>query len=93
MSETVSVIIPNYNHAKYLNQRIDSVLNQTYQNFEVIILDDCSPDNSKQVIEAYRGHPKISTIVYNEQNSGTTFKQWDKGLQLAKGEWVWIADL
>lgn len=92
MSETVSVIIPNYNHAKYLNQRIDSVLNQTYQNFEVIILDDCSPDNSKQVIEAYRGHPKISTIVYNEQNSGTTFKQWDKGLQLAKGEWVWIAE-
>ena len=53
MSPTVSVIIPNYNHAPYLKERIDSVLNQTYQDFEVIILDDCSPDNSVEVIEQY----------------------------------------
>ena len=42
----VSVIIPNYNHSKYLVERIESVLNQVYENFEVIILDDCSTDNS-----------------------------------------------
>ncbi|MFN8437139.1 MAG: glycosyltransferase family A protein [Cytophagales bacterium] len=88
----VSVIIPNYNHAKYLKQRIDSVLNQTYQDFEVIILDDCSTDNSREVIESYRGQEKISHIVYNEQNSGSTFKQWDKGFTLAKGEYIWIAE-
>lgn len=88
----VSVIIPNYNHAKYLKQRIDSVLNQTYQDFEVIILDDCSTDNSREVIESYRGHEKICNIVYNEQNSGSTFKQWDKGFSLAKGEYIWIAE-
>jgi glycosyltransferase involved in cell wall biosynthesis len=88
----VSVIIPNYNHEPYLHKRIDSVLNQTYQNFEVIILDDCSTDNSKRIIESYRNHEKISHILYNEQNSGSTFKQWKKGLDLAKGEWIWIAE-
>lgn len=88
----VSVIIPNYNHAPYLKERIDSVLNQTYQDFEVIILDDKSTDNSKDVIEQYRNHPKISHIIYNEINSGSTFKQWNKGIQMAKGEWIWIAE-
>lgn len=88
----VSVLIPNYNHAPYLKDRIDSVLKQTYQNFEVIILDDCSPDNSREVIEAYRGHPKISHIIFNETNSGSTFKQWNKGISLAKGDFIWIAE-
>lgn len=88
----VSVIIPNYNHATYLKQRIETVLNQSYQNFEVIILDDCSKDNSKEVIEHYRNHPKVSNIVYNEVNSGSVFKQWEKGVGLAKGELIWIAE-
>ena len=90
----VSVIIPNYCHSKFLDERIMSVLNQTYQNFELIILDDCSPDNgaSKAVIEKYRNNPKVSQIVYNEVNSGSTFKQWNKGFDLAKGELIWIAE-
>jgi glycosyltransferase involved in cell wall biosynthesis len=88
----VSVIIPNYNHAKYLDERIQSVLNQTYQNFEVIILDDLSTDNSKEVIEKYRNAPHVSQIVYNEKNTGLPFKQWDKGISLAKGELIWLAE-
>lgn len=88
----VSVIIPSYNHEKYLQHRIDSVLNQSYQNFELIILDDKSKDDSKKVIEAYRDHRKVSHIIYNEINSGTTFKQWKKGIELAKGEYIWIAE-
>lgn len=88
----VSVILPNYNHAPYLRQRIESILNQTYQNFELIILDDCSPDNSKGVIEEYRNNSHISHILYNETNSGSTFKQWKKGIDLAKGEYIWIAE-
>jgi glycosyltransferase involved in cell wall biosynthesis len=88
----VSVIVPNYNHAPFLQQRLDSILNQTYQNFELIILDDCSSDNSRESIEKYRGHPKVSAIVYNDANSGTTFKQWNKGVALARGEWIWIAE-
>lgn len=90
----ISVIIPNYNHAKYLDERIQSVLSQTYQDFELIILDDCSPDNgaSKAIIEKYRYNPHISHIVYNDVNSGSTFKQWHKGLDLAKGDLIWIAE-
>ncbi len=92
LAPLVSVIIPNYNHSSYLKERIDSVLQQTFANFEVIILDDKSTDNSIQVIESYRNHEKISHIVYNEQNSGSTFKQWEKGINLVKGKWIWIAE-
>ena len=88
----VSVIIPNYNHAPYLPQRIDSVLNQTFRDFEIIILDDCSTDNSKQIIEQYRHHPQVTNIIYNESNSGSPFAQWEKGINLAQGEWIWIAE-
>ena len=88
----VSVIVPNYNHALYLRQRLDSIFNQTYQDFEVIILDDCSTDNSKEIIEEYRNRPQISHIVYNGTNSGSPFKQWAKGFDLARGEYIWIAE-
>ncbi|MGL4332344.1 MAG: glycosyltransferase family 2 protein, partial [Bacteroidales bacterium] len=88
----VSVIIPNYNHAKYLNERIDSIINQTFQDFEIIILDDKSSDESKIIIEHYRDHPKVSHIVINKQNSGSPFIQWKKGIDLAKGDLIWIAE-
>ena len=88
----ISVIIPNYNHANYLDERIQSVLNQTYQNFELIILDDKSTDYSLEVINRYRDNSHVSQIVVNEENSGSTFKQWHKGFELAKGEFVWIAE-
>lgn len=87
-----SVIIPNYNHAAFLKQRINSVIDQTYQDFEVLIIDDCSTDNSEQIIETYKGYDKVSHIIYNEKNSGSPFKQWKKGIDLAKGDWIWIAE-
>ncbi len=90
----VSVIVPNYCHSKYLDERMHSILSQIYNNYEVIILDDCSPDNgaSKAVIETYRNNPHIAHIIYNEKNSGSTFRQWEKGIQLSKGEYIWIAE-
>ncbi len=88
----ISVIVPNYNHAPYLRQRIESILNQTYQDFELILLDDCSSDNSRQILLEYHNHPKVSHCVFNEQNSGSTFRQWNKGVELAKGEYIWIAE-
>ncbi|GAA4753438.1 glycosyltransferase family 2 protein [Flavisolibacter ginsenosidimutans] len=88
----VSVIVPNYNHGRYLGQRLESVFQQSFEDYEVIILDDASTDESKEIIERYRNHPKVSHIVYNTQNSGSTFRQWRRGLERSKGEWIWIAE-
>jgi glycosyltransferase involved in cell wall biosynthesis len=92
MNPIVSVIIPNYNHAPFLKERIESVLNQSFQDFEVILLDDCSTDNSRDIIEQYRHHPRVSNIIFNEQNTGNTFVQWERGISLARGKYIWIAE-
>lgn len=87
----VSVIVPVYNHEQFLKLRIESILNQTFQDFEIIILDDCSTDNSLSIINSYSSF-KISHIIINQQNSTSTFKQWRKGIEKAKGEYIWIAE-
>lgn len=89
----VSVILPNYNYARYLNIRMDSILKQTYQDFEIIILDDASTDNSREIIETFRQNPKVSIIEYNERNTGIPCAQWEKGVNLAKGEYIWITEI
>jgi glycosyltransferase involved in cell wall biosynthesis len=89
---TVTVIIPNYNHAKYLKQRIDSVLNQTYRDFELIILDDCSTDNSRKIIDDYTTRFPYIRRYYSTCNSGSPFIQWDLGVNKAKGEFIWITE-
>ncbi len=92
MKNLVSIILPNYNHFPYLRDRLHSIFTQSYQNFEVIILDDASTDNSLSVLNEYRSHPKVSHFVVNGKNSGSPFKQWKKGLSLAKGDYIWIAE-
>ncbi|MGR3811688.1 glycosyltransferase family 2 protein [Jiulongibacter sp. NS-SX5] len=88
----VSVILPNYNHSAYLDRRVESILNQTFQDFELIILDDASTDDSLEVLRKYKEHPKVKAIVSSESNSGSTFIQWEKGLKMAKGNFIWIAE-
>ena len=88
----VSIIVPSYNHAQFLEERIESILNQDFDNFEVILLDDLSPDNSAEILKKYQNHPKVSHCIINEKNSGSTFYQWNKGIDLAKGELIWIAE-
>jgi len=87
----VSVIVPNYNHARFLPKRIESILNQTFQDFELILLDDCSTDDSRSILSSYAGNPRITTEI-NKVNSGSTFKQWNKGVRLARGRYIWIAE-
>ena len=88
----VSVIIPNYNYALYLKKRIESILNQTYTDYELILLDDASTDNSVEILEKYKDNPHVSHILVNEKNSGSPFQQWAKGISLARGKWIWIAE-
>jgi glycosyltransferase involved in cell wall biosynthesis len=87
----VSVVIPNYNHAKYLDARIDSVINQSFQDFEIILLDDASSDDSVNIIRKYLDYPNIQ-FIQNDKNSGSPFSQWQKGVSLASGTYVWIAE-
>lgn len=91
-SPLISVIVPNYNHEKFLRQRLDSIFNQTYVNFEVILLDDCSIDNSREILIQYAQNDKVSHCVFNKINTGNTFVQWNRGIALAKGEFIWIAE-
>lgn len=91
----ISVIVPNYNYAKFMYQRIYSILRQNYKLYELIILDDCSKDNSKEVIDDICNNLKDYInikSVYNTTNSGSAFKQWKKGMKLATGDYVWIAE-
>ena len=88
----VSVNIICYNHAHFLKQRIDSVLGQSFTDFEVIIWDDCSTDNSRDIIEQYRNHEKVSAIIYNEKNSGSGFIQWKRAIDGCYSKYMWIAE-
>lgn len=88
----ISVIVPNYNHAPYLLERIESILSQSFQDFELILLDDFSTDQSTEVLKKYQNHEKVSHLLLNEKNSGSTFKQWNKGISLAKGKYIWLAE-
>jgi glycosyltransferase involved in cell wall biosynthesis len=89
----ISVIIPNYNYARYLRERIESILLQTYPVFEIIILDDCSTDESLEIIDEYAKRiPLRIKVIKNEKNCGKVFKQWVKGIEIAKGDYVWIAE-
>lgn len=88
----VSIIIPNFNHNSFLSKRINSVFNQIFQDFEVIILDDCSSDGSWEYLKQFEDNPKVSHCLRNKINSGSAFRQWKKGIELAKGELIWIAE-
>ena len=88
---TVSVVVPNYNHSRFLRRRIDTILAQTFRDFELILLDDCSTDDSRSILSSYASDPRV-TVEFNKVNSGSTFKQWNKGVRLARGKYVWIAE-
>ncbi|SOE20911.1 Glycosyl transferase family 2 [Spirosomataceae bacterium TFI 002] len=87
----ISVILPNYNHARFLKQRIDSILGQTFVDFELLIFDDASSDKSQEIINTY-SDPRITQIEFSESNSGSPFSFWKKGIALAKSPLIWIAE-
>ncbi len=88
----ISIIVPNYNHAPFLKKRLESIFLQKFQDFEVILLDDASTDNSTSILDDYKNHPKTTFSSYNNANSGNTFSQWKKGIEKAKGKYIWLAE-
>lgn len=79
-----SVLISNYNNSQYLQGAIDSVFAQTYNDWEIIIVDDGSTDESQKIYEKYREDNRIH-IYYNEQNRGCTYTKW-RCIEECKGE-------
>src|SRR5574343_1645650 len=91
----VSVVVPGYNHEPFLAKRIDSLLNQTFDDFEIIFLDDNSTDDSlftaTQLLSDLNNKIPFK-IIKNSVNSGSPFKQWNKGVTLSQGKYIWIAE-
>ena len=88
----VTVIVPNYQHEVYLNQRLQSILGQGFQDFEVLLLDDGSSDGSAAILADYASKQVHWQFEPNKENSGSPFKQWQKGIEKAQGEYIWIAE-
>lgn len=86
----VTVYTPTYNCARFLEKAIDSVLNQTYQDFELLIIDDGSSDNTLEILQKYQNNPKIK-IIKNKKNIGFV-RSAIKAINLAKGEYIMRLD-
>jgi len=89
----VSVVVPNYNYERYIESRLDSVVGQRFPIYELLVLDDCSTDNSVKAIRRYLGAcPAPAALVVNKENSGSVFVQWARGAEMASGDLLWIAE-
>ena len=92
---SVSAAVPNYNYADFLYQRLYSILRQDYRIDELLILDDCSTDGSRELIDGIV--PELSKYItvkklYNDENSGSPFKQWKRAIENASSDYIWIAE-
>lgn len=90
MSELVSIIMPSYNTGAFIKKTIQSVLNQSYENWELIIVDDCSTDNTDEVVLPFLNDQRIRYIK-NEKNSGAAVSR-NRALREAKGKWIAFLD-
>ena len=90
-NKLISIIVPIYNKEKYLKRTLDSILNQTYKNLEIILINDASTDNSLQICENYKKKDK-RIIVYNKTKNGGVSAARNTGLEIAKGEYIGFVD-
>lgn len=90
-NDLISIIIPAYNNGIYINKCIESILNQTYRNIEIIIINDCSTDNTEDIIKKYLTKDNRIAYYYNEKNMGVGYTR-NKGIELAKGKYIYFLD-
>lgn len=86
----VSVIFTSYNHKEYLKQAIDSIVNQTYSNLEIIVVDDCSTDGSQEILLQYKDNTNVKLHLL-EKNSGSYVRSSNYGAKLATGQYLLFA--
>ena len=86
----VSVVVASYNHAEFLVQRMESLIDQTYQDIEILVIDDCSTDNSVEVLRRYESHPKVNLVI-REKNGGWVTVS-NQGVDMSSGEFVIFAN-
>ena len=89
MSDLVSIIMPSYNTSQYIAETIQSVIDQSYQNWELIIVDDCSTDNTDYVVSKINDQRII--FLKNKKNSGAAVSR-NRALREAKGKWIAFLD-
>lgn len=90
MNDLVSIVMPSYNTGPYIAESIQSVLQQSYSNWELIIVDDCSTDNTDEVVRLFLSDQRISYLK-NEKNSGAAVSR-NRALREAKGRWIAFLD-
>ena len=90
MEDLVSIIMPSYNTEEYISKSIESVLTQTYKNWELIIVDDCSSDKTDEVVRSYLSDNRIHYLK-NEKNCGAAYSR-NTALREAKGKWIAFLD-
>ncbi len=91
MEDLVSIITPTYNCGKFISETIDSVLRQSYENWEMIIVDDCSTDNTKEIVETYIKQDNRIKYYLLDVNSGAAIAR-TKAMELAKGKYMAFLD-
>jgi glycosyltransferase involved in cell wall biosynthesis len=89
----VSVVLPSYNYADYMADRLGSILDQTCPVFEVIVIDDASSDGSAEAARRIaRNRGRDITLIVNDRRAGSPFPNWRKGARMARGDLIWIAE-
>jgi glycosyltransferase involved in cell wall biosynthesis len=88
-SALVSVVVTSYNHAQFMASRMESLLNQTYQSIEILVIDDCSTENNVEILRGYESHPKVRLLI-NSENRGLV-PTINQGIEMTLGEFVIIA--
>ena len=86
----ISVIVTTYNNSEYISNCIESVIHQSFSDFEIIVVDDASTDNTKEILPIYCDHPKVK-CYYLEKNRGVSYSR-NLGASKAKGEWLCFVD-
>lgn len=90
-SPIVTVLVPSYNHAAFIRERIASIINQTYEDYELIVIDDKSPDGSDEIISEMQNKFGFQ-YIHRDKNSGTPFSAWEDICKLASGKYIWVCE-